>query len=115
MPWNLSSDRPIFLQIVERIEMDIISGVYQPGQRLPAVRELASCAAVNPNTMQRALSGLVYSQRTSGRFITEDTAMIEGLKQQIAEEKIHDFFEAMKHLGMSKEETLQLIQQHTTI
>lgn len=45
MPWNLSSDRPIFLQIVERIEMDIISGVYQPGQRLPAVRELASCAA----------------------------------------------------------------------
>ena len=70
MPWNLSSDRPIFLQIVERIEMDIISGVYQPGQRLPAVRELASCAAVNPNTMQRALSelertGLVYSQRTS--------------------------------------------------
>lgn len=73
MPWNLNSDRPIFLQIVERIEMDIISGVYQPGQRLPAVRELASCAAVNPNTMQRALSelertGLVYSQRTSGRF-----------------------------------------------
>ena len=33
MPWNLSSDRPIFLQIVERIEMDIISGVYQPGHR----------------------------------------------------------------------------------
>ena len=103
-----------------KTETDIISGVYQPGQRLPAVRELASCAAVNPNTMQRALSelertGLVYSQRTSGRFITEDTAMIEGLKQQIAEEKIHDFFEAMKHLGISKEETLQLIQQHTTI
>lgn len=75
---------------------------------------------VNPNTMQRALSelertGLVYSQRTSGRFITEDTAMIEGLKQQIAKEKIHEFFEAMKHLGISKEETLQLIQQHTTI
>lgn len=70
--------------------------------------------------MQRALSelertGLVYSQRTSGRFITEDTAMIEGLKQQIAEEKIREFFEAMKHLGISKEETLQLIQQHTTI
>ena len=119
MPWNLSSDRPIFLQIVERIEMDIISGVYQPGQRLPAVRELASCAAVNPNTMQRALSelertGLVYSQRTSGRFITEDCHMIEQLKTS-AEEKIHEFFEAMKHLGISKEETLQLIQQHTTI
>ena len=91
-----------------------------PDNGSPAVRELASCAAVNPNTMQRALSelertGLVYSQRTSGRFITEDTAMIEGLKQQIAKEKIHEFFEAMKHLGISKEETLQLIQQHTTI
>lgn len=128
MPWNLSSDRPIFLQIVERIEMDIISGVYQPGQRLPAAQEASSLLSeslppVQPSIRtlcKEALSelertGLVYSQRTSGRFITEDTAMIEGLKQQIAEEKIHDFFEAMKHLGISKEETLQLIQQHTTI
>ena len=64
MAWNLNSDRPIFLQIVERIEMDIISGVYQPGQRLPAVRELASRAAVNPNTMQRALSLQSADERT---------------------------------------------------
>lgn len=82
MSWNLNSDRPIFLQIVERIQMDIISGIYKPGDKLPAVRELASEASVNPNTMQKALSelektGLVYSQRTSGRFITEDTNMIE--------------------------------------
>lgn len=120
MAWDLSSDRPIFLQIIERIQMDIISGVYKPGERLPAVRELASCASVNPNTMQRALSelertGLVYSQRTSGRFITEDVNMIEELKQQIAGEKIKEFFEAMKMLGISKEETIRLIQEHTTI
>ena len=120
MAWTLDSDRPIFLQIVERIQTDIVSGRYQPGDKLPSVRDLAAEASVNPNTMQKAFAelertGLVYSRRTSGRFITEDTAMIEGLKQQIAEEKIHDFFEAMKHLGMSKEETLQLIQQHTTI
>ena len=120
MSWKLNSNLPIYAQIVEHVQLDIIAGRYHPGDRLPSVRDLASEAAVNPNTMQKALSelernGLVYSQRTSGRFITEDTAMIEGLKQQIAEEKIHDFFEAMKHLGMSKEETLQLIQQHTTI
>ena len=120
MAWTLDSDRPIFLQIVERIQTNIVSGRYQPGDKLPSVRDLAAEASVNPNTMQKAFAelertGLVYSRRTSGRFITEDTAMIEGLKQQIAEEKIHDFFEAMKHLGISKEETLQLIQQHTTI
>ena len=96
MSWNLNSDRPIFLQIVERIQMDIISGIYKPGDKLPAVRELASEASVNPNTMQKALSelektGLVYSQRTSGRFITEDTNMIEELKQKLAAEKIDEF------------------------
>ena len=77
MPWNLDSSRPIYLQIIERVQMDIITGRYQPGDKLPSVRNLAQEAAVNPNTMQKALSelersGLIYSQRTSGRFITED-------------------------------------------
>lgn len=117
MSWNLSSDRPIFLQIIERIQMDIVSGVYKPGDKLPAVRELASIASVNPNTMQKALSelektNLVYSQRTSGRFITEDADMIEELKQKMAKEKIEEFFAAMKMLGFSNEETIQLIKQH---
>lgn len=117
MSWNLNSDRPIFLQIIERIQMDIISGIYKPGDKLPAVRELASIASVNPNTMQKALSelektGLVYSQRTSGRFITEDIAMIEELKQKLAKEKIEEFFSAMKMLGISHEEAVMLIKQH---
>lgn len=115
MPWNLTSDRPIFIQIIERIQMDIISGTYQPGEKLPSVRELASIAAVNPNTMQKALTelertGLVYSQRTSGRFITEDTKMIEDLKSSLAHEKITEFFESMHNLGFKKEETLSLIE-----
>lgn len=117
MSWNLNSDRPIFIQIIERIQMNIISGLYKPGDKLPAVRELASIAAVNPNTMQKALSelektGLVYSQRTSGRFITEDTAMIEELKKKMAEEKIKEFFAAMEMLGISHEEAVLLITQH---
>ena len=61
MAWNLNSDRPIFLQIVERIEMDIISGKYQPGDKLPSVRDLAAEAAVNPNTRQKAFQELEHT------------------------------------------------------
>ncbi len=116
MPWNLDSDRPIFIQIVERIQLDIISGAYRPGDKLPSVRELAGIAAVNPNTMQKALSelersGLVYSHRTSGRFITEDTEMIENLKTSLAEEKISEFFESMTKLGFQKTEILAMIKK----
>ena len=116
MPWNLDSDRPIFIQIVERIQLDIISGAYRPGDKLPSVRELAGIAAVNPNTMQKALSelersGLVYSHRTSGRFITEDTEMIENLKTSLAEEKISQFFESMTKLGFQKTEILAMIKK----
>ncbi len=114
MPWNLDSDRPIFIQILERIRIDIISGKYKPGDKLPSVRELAAEAAVNPNTMQRAFAelertGLVYSKRTSGRFITEDKEMIERLKTDIAKDKIRLFFESMKQLGYGAEQTLQLM------
>ena len=82
MSWNLSSERPIYAQIMERITLDIVSGIYLPGARLPSVRDLAQDAGVNPNTMQKALSelertGLVISQRTSGRFITEDLTMVK--------------------------------------
>lgn len=116
MAWNLDSDRPIFLQIVERIQMDIISGKYEPGDKLPSVREFASEAAVNPNTMQKAFTdlertGLVYSQRTSGRFITEDVTLINELKASLAKEKITEFLELMQRLGFQKEEILALINQ----
>ncbi len=116
MPWILDSDRPIFIQILERIRMNIISGKYQPGEKLPSVRELAAEAAVNPNTMQRAFAeleraGLVYSRRTSGRFITEDQEMIETLKADIAKEKIKLFLESMQQLGYGKEQILSLMRQ----
>ncbi len=116
MPWILDSDRPIFIQILERIRMNIISGKYQPGEKLPSVRELAAEAAVNPNTMQRAFAeleraGLVYSRRTSGRFITEDQEMIETLKADIAKEKIKLFLENMQQLGYGKEQILSLMRQ----
>lgn len=116
MPWNLDSDRPIFLQIVERIQNDIMSGKYLPGEKMPSVRDLALEAAVNPNTMQKALSelerlGLVYSQRTSGRFITEDLNLIASLKTNKANEEVKLFMDQMTSLGLSKEQVIQMIQK----
>lgn len=116
MPWDLDADRPIFIQILERIRVDIISGKYEAGEKLPSVRELAAQAAVNPNTMQRAFAelertGLVYSKRTSGRFITEDREMIEQVRIEIAKEKIKLFLEGMRQLGYEKAQILPLIQQ----
>lgn len=116
MPWNLTSDRPIFMQIIEIIQLAIVSGKYAPGDKLPSVRDLASEAAVNPNTMQKALAelergGLVYSKRTSGRFITEDVQMIAALKSSLARDKIEVFLESMQNLGFQKEDTIALMQE----
>ncbi len=116
MAWNLDNDRPIYLQLMERIRLDIVAGLYHPGDKLPSVRDLALEAAVNPNTMQKALSelerdGLVYSQRTSGRFITEDTTMLKCLKTELATEQIRQFFEKMKQLGFENNEILALIEK----
>ena len=114
MPWDLENDRPIYLQLMERIQQDFIKGVYQPGGKIPSVRELALEAAVNPNTMQKALSelersGLVYSQRTSGRFITEDKKLLSHMKSELAKTHIHDFFTSMRQLGFCDEEILELV------
>ena len=114
MPWDIENDRPIYLQLMERIQQDIIKGVYQSGGKIPSVRELALEAAVNPNTMQKALSelersGLVYSQRTSGRFITEDKKLLSHMKSELAKTHIHDFFTSMRQLGFCDEEILELV------
>ena len=119
MSWNLSSERPIYAQIMERITLDIVSGIYLPGARLTSVRYLAQYAGVNPNTMQKALSelertGLVISQRTSGRFITEDLTMVEKTKQNLASMQIREFLEKMEHIGFTKEAIIQLIEQIET-
>lgn len=116
MAWQFESNLPIYTQILEQIRLGIISGVYPAGSKLPSVRELASEASVNPNTMQRALaeleqSGLIYTQRTAGRFVTEDLDMIGQLKNSIAEEQIRKFFQSMVELGFSEEDTIRLIEK----
>ena len=105
MSWSFDDNLPIYLQIIRILKSDLARGKYQPGEKLPAVRELAMAAGVNPNTMQKALSelerdGLVKSQRTSGRFVTED-------KEKIME--IARMVESISALGYPKEEIPKLL------
>lgn len=116
MTWELDSGRPIYLQIVEKIELNIVSGKYLPGDRLPSVREFAVEAGVNPNTMQKAMAELernhlVHSERTSGRFITEDIAMIKTVRENLAKKQVEEFIEHMKKMGFDSEEILDLLQK----
>ena len=114
MAWNLDSDRPIYALLLERIQLQIVSGTYGPGDKLPSVRELAAEASVNPNTMQKAFaelerSGLIVTKRTSGRFVTEDKDMITQIRTQLAKEEALSFIEKMKELGFEKNDILALL------
>ena len=114
MSWILDSNRPIYLQLQEEMELRIVTGVYPPGSQLPGVRALAQEAAVNPNTMQKALqelerAGLVFAQRTSGRFVTEDTKMIDELRFRLALQQAKTFLEGMRKQGISRQEALDLV------
>ena len=116
MKWQFSNDAPIYSQLIDQIQVGIVSGVFPPGERLPSVRDLATEAGVNPNTMQRALAelerdGLVYSQRTAGRFVTEDQRMIDNVKRSLAQRHIQAFWEAMTRLGYDREEVLALMRR----
>ncbi|MCI9662512.1 MAG: GntR family transcriptional regulator [Lachnospiraceae bacterium] len=118
MAWNLDSDRPIYSQILERIQMQIAAGIYEPGEKIPSVRELAADAGVNPNTMQKALAelehrNLVVTLRTSGRVVTEDLNMIRETKNQLAKEQIDDFLKRMKALGFEREDILIMLKKET--
>lgn len=114
MSWDLSSDRPVYLQIVEKIQSDIVAGVYKAGDKLPSVRELAAEAAVNPNTMQKALTelektGLVYTNRTSGRYISEDENLLLQMRKDLASIETASFLKKMKLYRYSEEDIFQLI------
>lgn len=117
MAWELDSDRPIYLQLVERIQKLIISGYYPAGGRLPSVRELAAEAAVNPNTMQKAFaelerSGLIMTQRTNGRNVTENEGLIDGIRRELADEHVVTFFAGMNELGYTRKEAVDLIEAY---
>ena len=107
MAWVLEVGRPIYAQLVERLQVQIVSGAYPPGGKLPSVRELAAVAEVNPNTMQKAFaelekSGLIITQGTNGRVVTEDERLIQGSKRQLAKRHADAYFAGMEGLGYTR-------------
>ena len=114
MKWEFENDRTIYSQIIDRLRMFIVSGVLSPGEKLKSVREFASEAGVNPNTMQKALTelekqGLVYTNRTSGRFVTEDEEIISNTRNEFAQARIDEFFSDMGKLGFSESDIKSII------
>lgn len=114
MEWHFKDGFPIYSQIVDQMKIRIASGTFDPGQKLPSVRDLAIDAGVNPNTMQKALAelereNLVYAVRTSGRFITEEASILEQLKQTLGIGYIKELFENLEHLGMTRQEIINAV------
>ena len=116
MDYIFDNERPIYVQLVEKIRLEIISGKLKPGERILSVRELAITARVNPNTMQKALAeledeGLIYTQRTNGKFVTENKELIEKIKKELAEEKVNNYLKDMKNIGITYQEALKYLQE----
>lgn len=115
MKWIFKDGIPIYSQIVEQMKLHIASGAYKMGDKLPSVRDLAVEAGVNPNTMQRAFAelerdGLLHSERTRERFITEEENVLGNMKKELGRNFIREMFENMKKLGMSNDEILEAVQ-----
>lgn len=111
------STKPIYLQIMDLIKKEIATGKLPPGGQMASVRELAMQYQVNPNTVQRALSelereGLVKSDRTIGRFINDQSEMVEALRNQMIEEVIVEFIKKIKELNMGTDQLCPLIERY---
>lgn len=116
MPWEFVDHLPIYAQLVEQLKRRIVTGDYPPGSKLPSVRELASEAAVNPNTVQRAFaelerSGLIYTQRATGKFVTDDAPAILDARRQLASAQIEAFLSAMRSMGYLPVEAVSMLEQ----
>lgn len=114
MEFHFTNDRPIYLQLVEQLELYIVTGQFPPGERLPSVRDLSNLAKVNPNTMQRALTELedrrlIITERTNGKFVTDDQAFLRQKQQEIARAKVQKFLAELKELGVSRANLLKYL------
>ena len=115
--WEFTNDRPIYLQLIEQIKLRVINGTYKPGDKVPSVREIAMEAGVNPNTVQRAFlelerSGILSTQRTLGRFVTDKETDIQNNRDDMAKAQVEIFVGKMKELGLSGEDVIRLVQAY---
>ena len=116
MDYIFDNERPIYIQIVEKLKAEIVSGRLKQGERLPSVRELAVMARVNPNTMQKALvelenEGLVYTERTNGKFVTTNKELITKIQKELAKDKVINFLIDMKNIGITENEARNYLQE----
>ncbi len=114
MGFEFNSNTPIYLQIIEQVKKQIIAKKYLPNQKLPSVREFSVEFEVNPNTVQKALielekEGLIYTERTNGKFVTGDESVIKSVTEQAVAKLISGFFDEMKELGYEKENAIEII------
>lgn len=117
MAWELDSSRSIYSQLVEIILRRIVTGAYPAGSRLDSVRDLASEAGVNPNTMQRALmelerTGMITTQRTSGKYVTDNQEMIDRVREEMAESAVARLLTELDTLGFEKEDIIEIIRRN---
>lgn len=116
MNWKFTGDRPVYQQIMSAIHGAILSGQWQPGQKVPSVRELAALAKVNPNTMQRALTelereGLLVGAGTMGRTVTTDLTILVAMKQQALEALAIECAERFAAFGIHPRQAADLLLQ----
>ena len=115
MPWEFQDHLPIYAQLMDTLKRRIVTGRYLPGEKLPSVRELAAEAGINPNTVQRAFSelereGLIYTQRATGKYVTENADEIKSARQALAKTQIAEFLSNMQSLGYSVGDVIVLLQ-----
>ena len=114
MKWEIDDKLPIHSQLVDEIIKRVVNKDYLSGERIPSVRELSVEAKVNPNTMQKALLELeerkiIYTQRTSGKFITKDENVIKKLKDDVSKDIIEKFIKDMNDLGFVESEIISML------
>ena len=107
---------PIYIQLLEYMKIYLISGVFKCGEKLPSVREFATTFKVNPNTMQKALAELenmklIYTERTNGKFVTNDEKLIEKLKDEYALTLAKSYFQGMKRIGLGKADSIKYLER----
>lgn len=113
---DFNKNIPIYIQIEEQIKLDIITNKYKPGEKIKSVREFALELKINPNTINRALleleeEGLIITQRTSGKYITENKKIIEKEKTKLINKKIDEFIKDMKILEIDKNKIIEIIKE----
>ena len=117
MVWKFNDEQPIYQQIIRQIKERIVAGEWKAGSKLKSVRELALEAGVNPNTMQKALAelereGLVYSQRTAGRFVSDNKEKTDRLQEEMTMECIKTFVAQMEKMGYKKEQIIEMLNKY---